>query len=428
MSSLSEPEKIRRDAALNQKDKIVLRELGKRKAEIAALPIQDGNRQRWVRLNMLQPEKPMIWIFEIPWHEMDVNGELQLQCEDPRCHGLERSLRQELYQWDHMPGDSVVESVIPVPPVLHDTGLGLDEKVDIAKTDETSSVVSRHYHIQIQNESDIAKIQMPQVALDEEAWDRNFGMLSDLFDGILPVVKVGMKGMSVAPWDLLVRLTGVQEILMDMYTRPEYVHRLVDRVFDAYLHRLNQYEQLNILDTNNETWSGGGPQYTEELPPPDFDARRVRTQDMWGRTMSQIFSEVSPAMHEEFALQYECRWLNRFGLTYYGCCEPLDKKVGILRKNVPNLRKISMSPWIDVDTAAEAVGRDYVFSLKPNPAIYTNDAWDPDHVRRELRVTLERLRGMHVEVIMKDISTVCYKPQRLWEWSEIVSEVTREFV
>jgi hypothetical protein len=27
-------------------------------------------------------------------------------------------------------------------------------------------------------------------------------------------------------------------------------------------------------------------------------------------------------MHEEFALQYEKRWLERFGLTYYGCCEP----------------------------------------------------------------------------------------------------------
>ncbi len=36
-------------------------------------------------------------------------------------------------------------------------------------------------------------------------------------------------------------------------------------------------------------------------------------------------------MHWEFGLKHELRWLERWGLTYYGCCEPLDVKVGILR-------------------------------------------------------------------------------------------------
>jgi hypothetical protein len=144
---------------------------------------------------------------------------------------------------------------------------------------------------------------------------------------------------------------------------------------------------------------------------------------MWGRTMSQIFSAVSPAMHEEFALQYECRYLSRFGLTYYGCCEPLDKKVDILRNNVPNLRKISMSPWIDLDLAAENVDTDFVFSFKPNPAVLAVDQWDPAFVRKDMAATLERLEGLHVELVMKDISTVRYEPQRLWEWARIASEL-----
>jgi hypothetical protein len=33
----------------------------------------------------------------------------------------------------------------------------------------------------------------------------------------------------------------------------------------------------------------------------------------------------------------------------------------------------------------------------------------------------------HVELIMKDISTLRYKPQRLWEWSRIAMEVVEEF-
>jgi len=288
--------------------------------------------------------------------------------------------------------------------------------------------VSRHFHIQIKDEADIEKIQMPKVTLNQNAWDRNYDMLSEVFDGVIPVEKTGMKATSIAPWDWLIRMTGVDGPLMDMVTRPGYVHRLMERVTTAYMRRLEQYEELNILALNNERWLGGGPQFTDELPPKDYDPQRVRTRDMWGRTMSQIFSTVSPAMHEEFALQYECRYLERFGLTYYGCCEPLDKKVDILRKHVPNLRKISMSPWIDLDMAADNVGADFVFSWKPNPAVFTDNPWNPERVRKDMRATLERLRGMHVELIMKDISTVQYHPEHLWEWAQIASEVVEEFV
>jgi hypothetical protein len=144
--------------------------------------------------------------------------------------------------------------------------------------------------------------------------------------------------------------------------------------------------------------------------------------------MSQIFSAVSPAMHEEFALQYECRWLQRFGLTYYGCCEPLDRKVEILRRHVPNLRKLSMSPWVDLDLAAQNVGTDFVFSYKHSPALLATDTWDPDFVRRSLQQDLKRLRGLHVEIIMKDISTVRYEPRRLWEWAQIAREVAEQSV
>ena len=410
-----------------EQDRQVLRELGKRKAEIAALPVQQERKKLWAKLNQLASVRPMVWLFEVPWHEMDVGDELKLKCSTPFCQNLELALRRELYQWDHMQGDMVIEPVIPVPPALRDTGFGLSEQVDVARTDEVSPVVSRHFHIQIAGDADVEKIKMPEVSLDQDAWDRNHAVLSEIFDGVIPVEKVGVKGTSIAPWDLLVRLTGVEELLMDMSTRPDYVHRLIDRLTSAHVHRLDQWEKLNVLGLNNDRWLGGGPQYTDELPPADYDPKRIRTTDMWGRTMSQIFSAVSPHMHEEFALQYECRWLNRFGLTYYGCCEPLDKKMGILRRNVPNLRKVSMSPWIDLDEAAENVGTDFVFSLKPNPAIFAEDEWDPAFVRSDLERTLERLRGLHVEIIMKDISTVRYDPPRLWDWARIASEVSEQF-
>ena len=407
-------------------DRDVLRRLGRRKAEIAAEEVQEERRSLWAKLNGLRSVRPMVWLFEVPWNEMNVDDELTLQCEGGVAQALERVLRQEIYQWDHMAGDMVMAPAIPVRPPLHDTGFGLSERVDVARTDDTSRVVSRHFHIQIADESDIDKIQMPEVTLDRESWNRSFEMMSEVFDGVIAVAKVGVNSTSIAPWDLLVRLTGVEEVLTDMVLRPDYVHQMIDRMTQAFLCRLEQHEALNLLATNNEIWLGGGPQFTDELPRTDCDPDRVRTADMWGRTMSQIFSAVSPAMHEEFALQYECRWLERFGLTYYGCCEQLDRKVDILRRRVPNLRKISMSPWIDLDVAIDNVGADYVFSLKTNPAVLAEDTWRPDVVRRDLAQVLDRLKDQHVEIIMKDISTVRYEPQRLWEWASIANELAAE--
>jgi len=215
---------------------------------------------------------------------------------------------------------------------------------------------------------------------------------------------------------------------MDMVNRPELVHRAIDRLVNAYLARLDQYEEQNLLALNNTNVrvGSGGLGYTDELPQPDFDPAHIRAKDLWGCATAQIFSGVSPKMHMEFALQYELRWLRRFGLNYYGCCEPLDLKVEML-KVVPNLRKISMSPWIDPDRAVKNVGDRYVFSFKPNPAVFAEDVWHPEKARAELRNVLEKARGCIVEVIMKDISTVRYQPQRLWEWAKIARKETERF-
>ena len=59
--------------------------------------------------------------------------------------------------------------------------------------------------------------------------------------------------------------------------------------------------------------------------------------------MAQIFASVSPGMHWEFELEYAVEWYRRFGLNYYGCCEPLHDRLDYISR-IPNLRKISMSP------------------------------------------------------------------------------------
>jgi len=411
-----------------EKDKDILRQLGEKMADIAALPIQKERAITWERLNDLKRVKPMIWINELPWHELDFNDELKVQCTDGFCRGIEYGLRATMYQWEHLPGDMIIENVIYSPLAIRDTGLGLGEDVDIVRTDPRSGVVSRTYHPQIREEKDIKKIKFPEVSHDEEATERTYQAMVEIFDGIMPVEKRGIAGQWFAPWDYLIRLWGVQEAMEDMYLRPELVHKAMDHLVNAHLHQFDQWEKLNLLsrNDNNTRIGSGGYGYTSELPQKDFDPAHVRPIDIWGCATAQIFSEISPKMHEEFALQYEMKWLKRFGLTYYGCCEPLDIKIPILR-NVPNLRKISMSPWINVERAAKEMADDYVFSLKPNPEILARDVWHPDIARKVLREILEKLQGCVVEIILKDVSTIRYEPQRLWEWAKIAAEEAERF-
>jgi len=406
-------------------DRQILKRLGSEIAEIAALPVHKEKALLWKKLNDLDSQRPMVWINEIPWHEMDVEDELKLKCKSPWARSLEDRLRKEIYQWKHMPADMVVSGYIECPLSISSTGFGIEEDVEIIKMDEKSSISSRHFNIQIKEPEDIEKIKMPVVTYDAEDSENSFQLMSDIFRDIIEVKKTGQKHIWFTPWDYLIRWWGVQEAMMDLIMRPDMVHDAVDRMVDGWMTELDQYEEQGLLslDCNNTRIGSGGYGYTSDLPGADHDMCKVRPSDMWGCSNAQIFSDVSPDMHWEFAISHDMRWLERWGLTYYGCCEPLHNKIGIL-KRIKNLRKISVSPWCNSDRIINEAGDRYVLSRKPNPAIFAESVFSKERAERELRDFLDRTGGKcHVEFIMKDISTVKYRPQDLWEWEKTAMKV-----
>lgn len=413
------------DFPLLRKDKLELRELAKRVAECAADSKNDIRIKQWARMNKLDAEKPMVWFDEVCWHEMNVNEELTLRTEHPLCRQIEAELRQQLYLWKHMQGDMVIEPVVYAPLAITNTGIGIGKEMDIVKTDSQNDVVSRHFIVTIKNEDDVEKIQYPEIIHNEGLSNIIESKYREIFDGILRVERRGAPGFWFAPWDDIVMYTGVQEALLDLAMRPDYIKRLISRLVDVGLYVLDQYEDMGLLSSNNyNTRIGSGAYgYTDELPRLQTGNDLIRTKDIWGSCTAQIFAEVSPEMHEEFALEYERKWLRRFGLTYYGCCEPLHHKMEQLR-TIENLRKVSISPFSDLKKAEEAIGDDFVISYKPSPAVLAGSAWDPEKVRKELREKISKIKDRNVEIIMKDISTVKYQPERLWDWVRIATEVS----
>jgi len=125
-------------------------------------------------------------------------------------------------------------------------------------------------------------------------------------------------------------------------------------------------------------------------------------------------------------MRYEARILDNFGLNCYGCCEPLHMKIDYLRK-IPRLRRISMSPWVDLDIAAEGIGDKFIFSSKPNPAIIIQEPFNEASVRRDIAERCEKARGCVLEIIMKDVHTAKNDISRLTRWTSIARETAEKY-
>jgi hypothetical protein len=145
---------------------------------------------------------------------------------------------------------------------------------------------------------------------------------------------------------------------------------------------------------------------------------------MWASAESQELAQVSPAMHRRFALEYEKRLLAPFGLNGYGCCEDLTQKLDDVL-TIPNIRRVSISPWADVDACAAKIGKRCIFSWKPHPGRLVGD-FNPDLVRREIRHTLDVTRGCVIEMILKDTHTCEHRPERFREWTRIARKLVEQ--
>jgi hypothetical protein len=332
-------------------------------------------------------------------------------------------LRQTLFQWRHFPVDMVVEPFIRVPKAVHNTGFGVGVQEDIVATDPSNSVVGHHFFNQFESDADLEKVKMPVVTHDRAETDRRLELAHELFDGTLTVIEAGYDPSYMTIWDPISFWMGVEGALYGLIDRPEFMIALVNRIVKGQHVLLDQLEEQGLLCQPQPLVHCTGA-WTDDLPAPGFDPEQPRTKDIWMFSMAQMFSTVSPAMLDEFEIAPCMSLFERFGLVYYGCCEPLERKIEEVRK-IPNLRKISMSPWVNEEVGAAAIGGDYVFSRKPNPALLAWPVFNEQAVHEHLEASVDvcKRHGCPLELILKDISTVKYEPQRLFAWARIAMEV-----
>ena len=404
--------------SLNQRDRLILRELAQQVAELAARPVEKEKRELWYRHNALEPTRPLVFCDpENGWNEILTPD--TLQCEGGLARAWEWYLRREVFWGAHMRDDKVIEAVFNVGHVYTETDWGLRETRIGGEGGG-----SWRWEAPLKTYDDMDKLRFPQITVDYEATQELLQLAQETFGDILQVRLKTVWWWSFGMTQTLVYLRGLEQIMYDMVDCPEGVHRLMAFLRDGHAARLDFLEKNGLLFLNNDgTYVGsGGFGWTHELPQPDFSGH-VRPIDMWGFAESQETVGISASMFEEFIFPYQLTLLERFGLNCYGCCEPLDSRWHVVKK-FPRLRRVSMSPWANVEVMAERLGNRYIFSWKPHPGVLAADTFDEEFVRQTLRQGLNVLKknDCRVEIIMKDCHTIRHDPQRVTRWVQIAKE------
>jgi len=411
--------------SITQEERNVLRALAHEYMEYAALPVNREREQRARQTNGLQHVRPIVTIAELPWNELNIEGQLTLRCADPFARGMETFFRRSLLQWKYFQGDMILEPFFRIHKAFDDTGYGVERQEQTLAIDQTNHIVAHHYDDLLDTEEALDKLHLPVITARPDIDQQNLALAGEILDGIMPAKLTGTY-IYCSIWDQISTLRGVQPLYLDLALRPEFMHETMRRFTEIHASKIDQMDAQGLFTSDIKDLHCT-PGYSDELDAIEAKNGKGCRASGWFRGLAQPFSSVSPDMHEEFEVEYIRPLAETFGFTYYGCCEPLHDRLDGLKK-IKNLRKVGCTPWADVNSTAEQLGKNYVLSRKPNPAMVAGTL-DEDAIRKEVRETAEACirYGCPWDYTLKDISTASYKIENLTRWNEVVQETLDEY-
>lgn len=404
-------------------DVVILRDLAKQVADIAADPIQDAKRELWRAHNSFERTRPLIMCpWEAAWSE---HPDAQPRCEDPFFQTYETQLKQRIFK-QSLGEDTVIEPWIAVRASVWSPPNGI---WGVGHTYTRSGVAGGSWKHQpaLKELSDLDKMVEPRHEIDEDATAANVQKLQDAIGDILTVT--ADRAPLWCGWhaDLstdLFYLRGLDQLMLDMTDNVSWLHELLGFMSRGILKSHDEAEAAGDWGLMNH--NAQAQCYSRELPDPAANVHGVPRSDLWAFFAAQEYALISPRMHDEFLLQYQLPIMKKFGLISYGCCENLTNKVDMLRQ-VPNLRRFSVTPMADPARCAEQIGTDYILSWRPNPADMICCGYYPEKITRIVREAMEAMKGCHVDINLKDVQTVGGQPELLRDWVQLVRSITDEY-
>lgn len=385
--------------AMTTQDRTRLRALAGAYAEAAHSKAMDERREKWRLHNGLHERT-------CPFHIED-NGSFfadlmpPLECADDLCRALEHRLLRALTAYEQIDDDRIIPARFLVDWCTPTSTLC--EELAITRA-ESSNGLGYHTNTPVQDiDADFHKLQRRTITLDREATERQADLARKVFAGLLPV-EVGRVSSfySNGITNKAVHLMGMQELYLQMALNPEGVHRLLSFLADDNW-ALGQWEEaeglLTLNHDGNQGYCTGSSHYSDETT--TVTGARVATTDCYGYLESQESASISAEMFDEFVMPHIERLASRFKLLKFGCCEPVHDLITVL-KRLPNLRKVSVTPWCDQRKLVERCPRDIIWCRKPIPLKLCGTTFDSEAMRAHLQETLDIAADYFVEFVYRD--------------------------
>ena len=394
-----------------------------------------GERKRlWKAVNDLKAQRPVILI-----ETSTISGFVspsELRCEDPFLRAVERNMLDTVRHAEEVGDDIVVEPYYRIGWQMELSDFGVPVETRPATSTDGSSL-GYTFNFPIAAPEEIGKLKKRTVSVNREKTGRMKETLEEAMGDILPVRVGNYDPFLVDPgneewaglfffgltWQIY-RFIGNNGLMYWLYDAPDAIHRLMAYMLEDRTALFERMERDGLLVPNTDTQMAGPRSYgyVSDLPGPDSGVA-VTLKDLWGWAESQESTIISPAMFKTFVLPYLADLSARFGLVYYGCCEPVDDRLELIMDAIPNLRSVSVSGWANFAKVADMLGKKYVYSRKPTPVYLSGTNPDWALVKQDMRKTYAAARDCNLQILFRDLYTIDGERPRLARWVEMTKAI-----
>lgn len=409
---------------MNTKDRERLRELARHQLEIANSKKNLERTELWKRHNMCRGERPTIHIEVGTFAHEAITP--RLICTDSDARAIEYKLLETTVNLEVFDDDRVVPPYFQLPYDTYFTLFGHNIKQTVIKKDDGTEMGHHFEHIIDDLEDDFDKITSPSVyGVNKESTQKKLDFYNDLFGDILPV-KLITNALYAVPTQHVVHMMGMENMLYSMYDYPELFLEMMDRIANDYIAYFKHLESENaLLQTHAYEWLAQGSMafYDEE----EKDGN-IKTSDIWGFLDSQETVGISPKMFHDLVFPCYKKIAECYGRLSYGCCEPVHTFWDDI-KTLPNLKKVSISPWCNEEFMAEQLrGSNIIYLRKPSPNFLGVGAeLDEAAFREHIEKTVKTARGCNLEIAQRDVYTVNNDMNKVKRYVEIIRETIENY-
>ena len=219
-------------------ERITLRELAKKQAEYAALPIMETREKMWYDLNDAVPGARPPVVIETWTFDRDFLPEDVFQCSSEAGRWVEMWLLRHTRNHELIDDDKVVPDTFDIGWVTEEDEFGV--QIGFEEIPDADGVPTgfRFDHPIHNLERDLPKLKPGTYRVDREKTFALQASLGDLLGDILPVVIRAGCHTSTMLTHRVVELMGMQAFFTAMLDQPEAVHQLMAYLRDNALSRM----------------------------------------------------------------------------------------------------------------------------------------------------------------------------------------------